>query len=91
MNHIVDDEMDRRRKTADQPPGAGCNRVEYRLHIVGRTGDDFQDVGCRGLPLQRLLRLVEHPRVLDRNYGLIGEGLKQPLFGGVESPHGLGS
>ena len=30
-----------------------------------------------GLPLQRVLRLVEQPHVLDRDDGLVGEGLHQ--------------
>ena len=37
----------------------------------------FRDVGCCGLPLQRLLRLIEQPRILDGDDGLIGEGLQQ--------------
>ena len=37
----------------------------------------LQDLGGRGLPLQRLLGLVEQARVLDRDHRLVGEGLQQ--------------
>ena len=40
-----------------------------------RAADDAQDLGRRGLPLQRLLRLVEQAHVLDRDHRLVGEGL----------------
>ena len=50
---------------------------KHRLHVRRRTGDHLQDVGGRGLPLQRLLRLVEQPRILDGDHGLVGEGLQQ--------------
>ena len=44
---------------------------------VGELADHLQDLGRRRLPLQRLLGLVEHPRVLDRDHRLVGEGLEQ--------------
>ena len=31
------------------------NRIEHRLHVGRRTGDDLQDVGRGRLPLQRRL------------------------------------
>ena len=42
-----------------------------------RAADDLQHLGGGGLPLQRFLRLVEQPHVLDRDHGLVGEGLQQ--------------
>ena len=33
----------------------------------------MQDLGRRGLPLERLLGLVEQPHVLDRDHRLVGE------------------
>ena len=51
--------------------------VEHRLHVRGRGGDHLQDVGRRGLPLQRFRGLVEQPRVLDGDHGLVGKGLQQ--------------
>ena len=44
---------------------------------VGDSLITRQDLGGGGLPLQRLLRLVEQPRVLDRDHRLVGEGLEQ--------------
>ena len=76
MDDVIDDARDHRRLAAKQPLGALDNRLEYRLHVGRRTGDHLQDVGGRGLPLQRLLRLVEQPRVLDGDHGLIGEALE---------------
>ena len=64
-----------------KPPSSRFDRcrdgLEHRLHVRRRTGDHLQDVGRRGLPLQRLLRLVEQPHVLDGDHGLVGEGLQQ--------------
>ncbi len=49
-------------------------------------GDDLEDFGRRGLPLQRLLGLVEQPRVLDGDHGLVGEGLEKMRFVSAERP-----
>ena len=63
--------------------GAARDRLEHRLHVRRRAGDDLQDVGRGGLPLQRFLGLVEQPRVLDRDHGLVGETLlERKLFVG---------
>ena len=77
MDDAVDNTRDHRRMAAKKPLGAFRDRVEYRLHVGRRTGDDLQDIGGRGLPLQRFLGLVEQPDVLDRDHGLVGEGLQQ--------------
>ena len=60
------------------------HRLEYRLQLAGRAGDDLQHFGGRGLLLQRLgeivgalAQLVEQPRVLDGDDGLGGEVLHQ--------------
>ena len=53
------------------------DRVQHGLHIGRRTGDHAEDLGDRGLLLQRLLRLVEQADVLDRDRRLAGEGLDQ--------------
>src|SRR6516164_142925 len=47
--------------------GAGSDRIERRLQIGRRPGDDAEDFGGCGLPLQRLARLCQQPRVLHRN------------------------
>ena len=77
MHGVVDQAVHRGRPAVDDPVRPLRNRLEHRLHIVGRTGDHLQDVGGRGLPLQRLLRLVEQPHVLDGDHRLVGEGLQQ--------------
>ena len=53
------------------------DRVEHRREIAGRAVDDLQDLGGRGLLLQRLARLGDQPRVLDRDDRLVGEGANQ--------------
>ena len=59
-------------------------RIEHRLQIERRAADHLEHVGGRGLLLQRFrevaglrLHLVEQPHVLDRDHGLVGEGLQQ--------------
>src|SRR6476620_10695729 len=47
--------------------------VENRLHIRWRSSDNLEDFGSRSLPLQRFIRLVEQPNILNCDYGLIGE------------------
>ena len=54
--------------------------------IAGRAADDLQHLGSRRLLLQRfgevaraLMQLVEQPRVLDGDDGLIGEGLTSSI------------
>jgi hypothetical protein len=65
--------------------------VEYGLHIGLRPADDSQYLACRRLLLQRLgdlrmgfregailfLKLLKQTDVLDRNDGLLGEGLEE--------------
>jgi hypothetical protein len=53
------------------------NCVEHRRNVGRRAADHAQDLGGRSLPLERFLRLVEEPRVLDRDHRLIGERLQQ--------------
>ena len=77
MNGVVEEAEDGSGEPAKQAVGAGRDRVEHRLHVRRRTGDHLQDVGRCGLPLQRLLRLVEQARILDGDHGLVGEGLEQ--------------
>ena len=67
-------------KAAEQPVGAGSDRVEHRLHVRRRAGDDLQDFGRAGLSLQRLPCLIEQPRVLDRDQRLVAEGFQPGRF-----------
>jgi hypothetical protein len=55
----------RGRPRIDQPLRSLGNCLEYRLHVRRRISDDFQDVSSCSLSLQRLLGLVEKPRVFD--------------------------
>ena len=58
-----------------QPLGALGDRVEHRLNVRRAARNDAENVGHRGLLLERFLGFVEEPHVLDRDYGLVGEGL----------------
>src|SRR5262249_12078987 len=60
-----------------EPSCALSDRGEHRLNVRRRARNDTQDLACRGLPFQRLLRLVEQPDVLERDDGLVGERLEQ--------------
>ena len=58
--------------------------MQHRLQIERRAADDLEYVGGRCLLLKRLreiarlgLNLVEQPRILDGDDGLVGEGLEQ--------------
>jgi hypothetical protein len=83
-----------------QPHGALDDSLEDRLDIGRRAGDDPEDLGGRRLLLERLLRLVEQPDVLDRDDRLGGEDLQEldlpigerPNFGPPDAnrPDGLG-
>src|SRR6185436_20022778 len=60
------------------------HRVENRIEIAGRAGDDSQHLRGRGLLLQRfgeivgaLSQFAEQPRVLDGDDGLRGEIMEQ--------------
>src|SRR5262249_18672487 len=50
---------------------------EHRLEIETRAANDLEYVGGGGLLLQRFAELVEQPRILDGNDGLVGEILNQ--------------
>ena len=47
--------------------------VEHLLQVERRAADDLEHIGSGGLLLQRLPQLVEQPRVLDGDHGLVGE------------------
>src|SRR6516162_757862 len=49
-------------------------RIQHRLKIESRAADDLEHVGGGGLLLQRFAQLIEQPRVLDGDDGLVGEG-----------------
>jgi len=59
---------------AAEPDSRIQESVEHGLQIEGRAANDLEHVGSRGLLLERLAQLVEQPRVLDGDNGLVGEG-----------------
>jgi len=63
-----------------QPLAASHDRVEHRLRVGDRAADDAQDLCRCGLPFERFSRLVEQPRVLDRDHSLVGEGLEESIL-----------
>ena len=65
---------------AAQPHRALDDDVEHRLHVRRGGGNDLEDVGRRGLPLQCFPCLVEQPRVLDGDRRLVGEALQERKF-----------
>ena len=77
LDHVAARHRQVHRLAAEQAPAALDDRVEHRLRVGDRAADDAQDLGGRGLPLERLLGLVEQAHVLDRDHRLVGEGLEQ--------------
>ena len=67
----------RRQPRLAQIDGAAQDGIEHRLHVGLRPRHHAQDLRSRGLPLERLLRLVEQPHVLDRNRRLVGKRRQQ--------------
>ena len=53
------------------------HRIEHRREIAGRGIDDLEDLGGRGLLVERLARLGDEPGVLHRDHRLGGEVLQQ--------------
>src|SRR5262245_8098352 len=53
------------------------NHVQHRLNVSRRTGNDSQDFTRCSLLLQRLLKLLEQPGILDGDHGLVSEGFEK--------------
>src|SRR6516165_3531333 len=70
-----------------QAHGLFEHSVEHRREIAGRTVDDLQYLGGRGLLLQSLPRLGNEPRVLHRDHRLRGEILQQRDLLVAERPY----
>ena len=62
-------------------------RVQHDWQIECRAADDLEHVGGGGLLLQRFTQLVEQPRVLDGDDGLLGEIAHQLDLLVAEGPH----
>ncbi len=69
-----------------QPRGGADQGVQHGSQVEGGAADRLEHIGGGGLARQRLLRLVEQPRVLDRDHRLVGEGLEQRMFLGRKRP-----
>ena len=80
MGGLALEAPDHRRIAAEQPICAVRDGVEHRLGVGRRGGDDLQDFRGRSLALERPLRLVEQPCVLDRDRRLVGEALGERDF-----------
>ncbi|HEY4956276.1 MAG TPA: hypothetical protein VII31_00555, partial [Caldimonas sp.] len=89
VQRVVDETKDGGRKAAEEAIRARRDGVEHRLHVRRRAGDDLEDVGGGGLALQRLLRLVEQPDVLERHAHAGGDGLEQAHLGRAEGAFAL--
>jgi hypothetical protein len=80
----TEDEAERRTGQARRALGED---VEDRLHVRrSSSADGAQHFGRRGLPLERLLGLVEQAHVLDRDHGLVAEGAQQARRRSSEKP-----
>ena len=75
--HFPVDPIYRRVDGIAQSGGALHDRVKDRLHVRRRARNDAENVRCRRLLLQRLLRLIEQPHILDGDDGLVGKGLEE--------------
>src|SRR5215472_769702 len=67
-----------------QARGALNNRIEHRLGICRRSGDDVKHLARRSLMFERVgqlallrLHLIEQPHVLDRDHRLVSKGSDQ--------------
>src|SRR5262245_2660670 len=63
--------------TSERTQGRADDGIKYWLDACGRAADDPQDISSGGLAAHSRLGLIEQPRVLDGDDGLVGEGLEQ--------------
>ena len=61
--------------------------VEHRLQIESRRADRIEDLGHRPLTRQRLIEVVEQPRVRDGDRRLLGEDLGDAPVARLEGAH----
>src|SRR5262249_39609395 len=77
LDHAVAQQADEGKAGAEQAQQIAHDRLEHRLGVGGRAADRGQDFTGRGLPLERLLGLLEQPHVLDRDHRLVREGFSE--------------
>ena len=71
----------------EQPLAALQDDVEHRLGVGDRAADRRKNFARRALLVERLLRLVEQPHVLDRDHRLVAERAQQRDLALGERPH----
>ena len=86
---IVADEVDPDHLAREQPLAARQDLVEHRRGIGDRAADRREHFARGALLLERLLRLVEQPHVLERDRRLVAERLQQSDLLFAERPHVL--
>ena len=74
---VVAPHVDAQARAVEQSFAAVEDLVEHRLRIGERAADHLQHLGGRRLLLECLGRLAQQANVLDRDDGLVGEGLQQ--------------
>ena len=81
---VVDDE-DAQLVGGEQLLAAVEDLLEHRRRVRHRAADHAQHLGRGAQLVERLLGLVEQPRVLDRDHGLVGEGPQQVDLGSART------
>ncbi len=69
---------------AAQDVGLFEDRIEHRRDIARRGIDDLQHLRRRGLAVEEFAQFRQEPRVLDRDYRLVGEALQELQLDGIE-------
>ena len=80
MEHAALHPRDMAGGAVDEAKRGGDDGVEHRARIRRRLADHAQDFGRRGLPFQRLLRLLEQAHVLNGDNRLVAERLQEGDF-----------
>src|SRR5262252_7901402 len=73
MNEMAVEPIYRCRHAVTQLHHALGDRIENRLHVRWRLADHPKDLARSRLLLQRLLRFVEQPHILDGDDRLVGK------------------
>src|SRR5271156_3544972 len=82
IRHIAIDlaiaHQDRCAIASAKPRGGFADRVEDRLNIEAGPADDLEHVAGRGLVFERLLQILEEPRILGTALVALGMALVEP-------------
>ena len=77
FQYIAIDAIDQNISGIAQPRGSRRDRIQHRLHVGRRAGDDPKDFTSRSLLFQRLFEFLEQPDVLNGNHRLGSKGFQQ--------------